>query len=214
MVPPVGGRGLTQPKNPTGKMSKDGELDDEAYHVGLAGEPHRAWRRLLFDAGAEKTDEAGWTLTDCLMALDYGNPGVILPAGSTAAEIRKATALRQARVKGSYALIMKRIKDKDLKHIISTSYLQDGFKWRGAGSELRQPPFTSVCGYLKRRHAQSGHTRKYLGVYGTPMASGRCYSAHATSLAMRHPPIRVHRGSRVRRYVHDPVAESTELLRV
>ena len=107
-------------------MSKDGELDDEAYHVGLAGEPHRAWRRLLFDAGAEKTDETGWTLTDCLMGLDYGNPGVILPAGSTPADIRKATAMRQARVKGSYALITKRIKDKDLKQIISTSYLQDG----------------------------------------------------------------------------------------
>ena len=110
-------------------MTKDEELEPEAYHVGLAGEPHRAWKRLLLDAGAEKTDDGGWTLTDCFLANDYDpntNPGV-LPAGTTPAEERKQSALRLSRLKGSYALLLKRVKDKDLKQILATSYLQDGF---------------------------------------------------------------------------------------
>ena len=81
------------------------------------------------EAGAEKTDDGGWTLTDCFLANDYDpntNPGV-LPAGTTPAEERKQAALRLSRLKGSYALLLKRVKDKDLKQILATSYLQDGF---------------------------------------------------------------------------------------
>ena len=99
-------------------------FDFEAYD-GTPGEQWEQFDERVMNYGTSQTDDRGWSLADCFQGVDEGGPlGPGMPVAP--AELRKANAARQKRLRMSYGMIVKHITDPDHVTEMKMSHFQNG----------------------------------------------------------------------------------------